>query len=250
MKILFTICGRKGSKGIANKNIMNFLDKPLALYTLSAIDLFLNKYKNLEADIVISSDSIDLLNIFINNKIRPVSIINRDGNLALDSTPKIIVIQNCLEIMEGRNSKNYDMIIDMDITSPLRRVEDIQNLVEQKKRGNWDVVFSVTNSRRNPFFNMVKKENGNYYRILDSNFTARQEAPEVFDMNASLYAYAPEFLHAGKSLFDGKCGIIKMEDTGVLDLDNSMDFELMEVIATYLYEKRDDFRIVKDNIII
>ena len=41
MNILFTICGRAGSKGIKNKNVREFLSKPLPLYTLSAIDLFL-----------------------------------------------------------------------------------------------------------------------------------------------------------------------------------------------------------------
>ena len=43
MKILFTICGRVGSKGIKNKNIKSFVGKQLPLYTLSAIDLFLKK---------------------------------------------------------------------------------------------------------------------------------------------------------------------------------------------------------------
>ena len=43
MNLLFTICGRAGSKGIKNKNIKNFLDKPLALYSLSVIDLYLKE---------------------------------------------------------------------------------------------------------------------------------------------------------------------------------------------------------------
>ena len=38
MKILFTICGRAGSKGIHNKNIKTFCEFPLPLYSLSALD--------------------------------------------------------------------------------------------------------------------------------------------------------------------------------------------------------------------
>ena len=43
MKILFTICGRAGSKGIKNKNIREFVGKPLPYYTISAIDLFFKR---------------------------------------------------------------------------------------------------------------------------------------------------------------------------------------------------------------
>ena len=56
-------------------------------------------------------------------------------------------------------------------------------------------------------------------------------------MNASLYAYSPEFLKSGKGVLDGYCECIEMYDTGVLDLDHENDFELMEVIAKYLFSK-------------
>ncbi len=61
MKILFTICGRKGSKGIKNKNISYFAGYPLLYYTLSAIDLFQKAHTEYEMDTVISSDSLELL---------------------------------------------------------------------------------------------------------------------------------------------------------------------------------------------
>jgi CMP-N,N'-diacetyllegionaminic acid synthase len=42
-------------------------------------------------------------------------------------------------------------------------------------------------------------------------------------------------------MFEGRCGIIEMMDTGILDLDREHDFELMEVVAQYLYESNSDF---------
>ena len=64
MRILFTICGRAGSKGIKNKNIRRFLDKPLPYYTISAIDLYLKKVcLNIEYDIVLNSDSPELIEL-------------------------------------------------------------------------------------------------------------------------------------------------------------------------------------------
>ena len=60
-------------------------------------------------------------------------------------------------------------------------------------------------------------------------------------MNASLYAYSPEFLKSGKNIFEGNCDIIKMFDTAVLDLDHENDFEMMQAIARYLFNTKPDF---------
>ena len=56
MSILFTVCGRAGSKGIKEKNVRPFLKYPLPYYTLSAIELFCAG-KDLDYDIVVSTDS-------------------------------------------------------------------------------------------------------------------------------------------------------------------------------------------------
>ncbi|MBE6498175.1 MAG: acylneuraminate cytidylyltransferase family protein [Methanobrevibacter sp.] len=246
MKLLFTICGRAGSKGIKNKNVKNFLDKPLALYSLSVIDLYLKK-SNYDADIVINTDSESLMEIFDNNSLRSVDIIERSADLAGDKVAKVDVIQNCLEVMEEKNG-NYDLIIDLDITSPLRTVKDLDDMIEKKLNTDYDLIFSVTDSRRNPYFNMVMETEHGYDRVIKSNFNTRQEAPVIYDMNASIYVYSREFLQRKVGLFDGKCGIHKMFDTGVLDLDHENDMFLMEVIAKYLFENNEEFAEVYNNI--
>lgn len=249
MKILFTVCGRAGSKGIKNKNCRNFLGKPLAYYTLSAISLYTKENPSLEYDVVLNTDSEKLIELVDQQKMVKVDIVHRKPELAGDSTPKVAVILDCLNEMEKRKKTAYDMVVDLDITSPLRTVEDIKNLIQRKQNAKCDVVFSVTEARRNPYFNMVKKTDNGYERVIPSNFNARQEAPEIFDMNASLYAYDPQFLKAQKSIFDGKCEVIKMMDTGVLDLDHENDFVLMEVIGKYLVGTNYNFRIIQENIL-
>ncbi len=248
MNMLFTICGRAGSKGIKNKNLKEFLSYPLAFYTVSAINLYKKKNPDVYCDIVLNTDSDELIKMFKERLNFQVDIIQRNSSLGLDNTPKVAVILNCLDIMKKRKLINYDMVIDLDITSPLRTATDVSNLIKRKLETNADVVFSVTDSRRNPYFNMVKETENGYERVIASNFNARQEAPKIFDMNASLYAYSPEFLESGKGIFEGKCDIIKMLDTAVLDLDHENDFELMQVIAEYLFEKYIDFKEIKDNI--
>ena len=241
MNVLFTICGRAGSKGIKNKNIRMFCGMPLPYYSLAVIDMLKQTDVNCEYDVVINSDSKELIEMMKNNPFGDVLVINREENLGGDAVPKIAVIQDCLLRTEKSTGKKYDVVIDLDITSPLRTVSDLYRLIKKHEETGADVTTSVADSRRNPYFNMLKKTEHGYKKVIESNYTARQQAPEMFDMNASLYAYRPEYLFTGKGVLDGYCECIKMYDTGILDLDHENDFELMEVIAQYLFKNNADF---------
>lgn len=248
MRVLFTICGRAGSKGIENKNIRDFVGKPLPYYTLSAIDLFLKRHEEIEYDIVVNSDSDVLLELLQDNSMRPVDLIEREPALAGDDVGKIEVINNCLNEMEKRKNVKYNIVVDLDITSPLRKIRDIEELLRVHLDKKPDVTTSVTPARRNPYFNQVMQAEKGVKKVIASNFTARQQAPTIYDMNASLYAYSPNYLNSGKGVLDGYCEVIEMYDTGILDLDHENDFELMEVIARYLFEEYHDFGEIRDNI--
>ncbi len=251
MNILFTICGRAGSKGIHNKNIRDFCGKPLVYYSLSAIDLYL---KSEEAgavdryDLVLSTDSPELIKLIEDNPFMKANVINRSENLSGDTVAKKDVIWDCLDRMEERMQTSYDVVVDLDITSPLRTVADVKNLIETHMKTGADITYSVTTSRRNPYFNQVVRTDKGFKKAIISEFTARQQAPEVYDMNASLYAYRPGHLKAGGDFNEGYFEAIVMYDTAVLDLDHENDFELMELIAGYLYDKKPEFAEVYKNI--
>jgi len=85
---------------------------------------------------------------------------------------------------------------------------------------------------------MVEEIDGEIKKVKESNFVARQQAPKVYDMNASIYCFRRDSLmHVlNNSPFDGACDIILMKDTAVLDIDSEEDFELMEVLAEYFFE--------------
>lgn len=237
MNVLFTVCGRAGSKGIKGKNFREFLGYPLLYYTFSAIDLFCNRNPKIQPDIALNTDSSDMVQLIRKTKLN-VQYIPRKENLSGEYVAKTAVIADTLREMTTTMEKSYHMVIDCDITAPLRTVSDIEKIVKKHEEGVWDVTFSVTDARKNPYFNMVKVDHtGRAELVIESSFTARQQAPVLYDMNASLYAYKPDFLLSENLLFHGKCSAVKMMDTAVLDLDSEMDFELMKVIGEYLYSK-------------
>ena len=132
MNILFTICGRAGSKGIKNKNLRMFCGKPLAYYSLSAIDLYLkNNEKPGNYTIVVNSDSDELLELMAANPMLKIETIRRREELCGDTVAKKDVILDCIDQMEERTGCRYDAVVDLDITSPLRTVEDVASLINK-----------------------------------------------------------------------------------------------------------------------
>ncbi len=244
MNILITICGRAGSKGVKNKNIRKFYGNELIKYTIAAAYLFKERNTQHKVDICANSDSKDLLEIVSKYDLE---CIQRPSELAQDSSPKVPVIRYSLEYMEKIKNIEYEYIIDLDITSPFRKIEDIQRALNKTiEESDYDVVFSVVPSRRNPYFNMVEEHNGVIKKVINASYTARQQAPNVYDMNASIYCYRRNSLLnvLNMSPFDGVFGITLMKDTAVLDIDSEEDFELMQVLAHYFLEN--DFKELLD----
>ena len=253
MNILFTLCGRAGSKGVKGKNARDFLGMPLVWYSMAGIDMYMNQVagKDNRIDVVLNTDSEDLIQLVAKVTDLDVTVLRRDASLGGDKVPKVAVILDCLLRAEKHFDVAYDVVVDLDITSPLRVVQDIKNAIERKKeRPDVDVVYSVTHARRNPYFNMVREDNGFFCKAVSSNFTTRQEAPVFYDMNASIYAYSPRALKEKEqsTFFNSNCDAVVMMDTGILDIDSEEDYNLMQVIAKYLFEEKDGFREVYEKI--
>lgn len=237
MKILFTVCGRAGSKGFKNKNLKEMQGIPLVFYTLAAIKEYISKHPEDEAVIALNTDSEPLVELIRNQNALNIQYVERKEELAGDIVPKVDVIRDTFLVCDNFD---IDLVIDLDITSPLRRVKDIENIITEYKNGDYDVVFSVVNARRSPYFNMVENKPDGYFRkICESKYTARQQAPKSYELNASIYAYNPEFLRGNieKTILDYNCGISVMPDYLVLDIDSEEDFEMMQYLHNYFYTK-------------
>lgn len=247
MNILFTICGRAGSKGFKNKNLKEMNGVPLVYYTLAAIKGYMDRHTDDAVEVAVNTDSEPLIDIIKRQKALPIRFVERKEELAGDIVPKVDVIKDtflaCADFCA-------DLVIDLDITSPMRRVVDIENIITEFNKGIYDLVFSVVEARRSPYFNMVEnKEDGYYRKICKSQYTARQQAPKSYEMNASIYAYAPAFLHGKieKTILDYNCGISVMPDYLVLDIDSEEDFQMMQYLHRYYCEQDSDLMFVHKN---
>lgn len=241
MNILFTICGRAGSKGFKNKNLKEMRGVPLVYYTVAVIKAYIDRNKDDNVMVSLNTDSEPLVELIKKQDSLDIEFVERKTELAGDIVPKVDVIKDTYQECKFKGFE-ADAIVDLDITSPMRRVEDIEAILSVYKTGKYDLVFSVVEARRSPYFNMVEiKQDGYYKKICYSNYTARQQAPKSYELNASIYAYSPQFLNEkiDKTILDYNCGISVMPDFLVLDIDSEEDFNMMQYLHEF-YCQNDD----------
>ena len=230
MKIIITICARGGSKGIPGKNIKAINGVPLIAYTIKLAVQFQKKYN---AIIALSTDDIEIKKTVESYGI--TTSYQRPIYLATDSAGKIDTIKDVLLYEESLSNNKFDYLLDLDITSPLRTFEDIEQalylLINRPEAHN---LFSVNPAARNPYFNMVEEKGDGFYSLVKTNTSGsvmtRQSAPKVFDMNASFYWYRRSYFELGiKTAITEKSMIYEMNHI-CFDLDHPVDFLFMEYL--------------------
>lgn len=246
MNILITICARKGSKRLPGKNIKEFHGKPLMQWTIDQALEFKEQFKGVsfenKIDIVISTD-IDLDKSFDYIGDHHIFEIGRPKNLCGDNVNKLNVIDDALNYVKNITEKNYDYIIDLDVTAPLRKPHDIFNAFElfvlNNKKNNSINLFSVVKARRIPWFNQIIKYRDNGISF-SSDFKFFKYPKYVYDLNASIYIYKPEFFAVPNSSPIRKDSMIyEMEEWQFCDIDCQTDWDVAEFLfAKYLLENK------------
>lgn len=230
-KILCTICARGGSKGVKNKNIRDLLGKPLIAYTIESA-----KKTGLFDHIVLSTDSDEIAQISL--KFGAEVIFKRPPDLATDTAAKLPVIRHAFVESQRFYSIEYDALVDLDATSPLRNVEDILGAWKVFSEGEYDNVITAMPSRRSPYFNLVEvNEKGRVFlsKQLANPIMRRQDSPKCFDMNASIYIWSKEALLNNDRIIDNNTGLFVMPENRSIDIDSELDFEFIE----FLMDKRE-----------
>ena len=227
MSRICTICARGGSKGVKNKNIRDFLGKPLIAHTIRQA-----RETGLFEVIAVSSDSRLILDIA---RLWGADVlVERPAELATDSAAKLPVIQHCVKTVEAKNGIHYDVVVDLDATSPLRSIGDVCGavaLLEQKKVSN---VITGAPARRSPYFNLVEVNADGIVHLskpLTKGIVRRQDAPLCYDMNASIYVWHRDALLKPTSIFNEDTKLYEMPEERSVDIDSELDFEWVSFLA-------------------
>ena len=232
MKIICSICARGGSEGVKNKNIKLMNGKPLIVWSIE--QAFQSKFID---KVIISTDSEAISKIASKAGADVPSL--RPENLSGNNVEKFLVMKHIFEVACKFYKKEFDYLIDLDCTNPLRDTLDIDQMLEyfHENRDLADMILTITEARKNPYFNLLERNPDGYLNVCikdKDNIIRRQDAPSVLEHVASIYIMKSEYLKNSNSLFDGKVLGYDIGQEKSFDIDNKFDWDLI----SYLLRKK------------
>ena len=224
-RILAVIPARAGSKRLPNKNILNFHGQPLIAYTIAAA----NKSDYIDT-VVVSSDSDQILNISNN---MGVCSHKRPNSLAEDTSTSIDVAIDVLD-----SFPNYDVLIWLQPTSPLRSYIQIDESLRLFTNKSAQSVISVCETTHSPFWVNTLTETGKLTNFFNANIAnIRSQDLKVFhQLNGAIYISDIQALRLKKAFLECDSYAYVMSKETSIDIDTALDFKIAEAIYTDLQD--------------
>jgi CMP-N,N'-diacetyllegionaminic acid synthase len=221
-KIIAIVPARQGSKGLAKKNIIDFLGKPLLAWSIEAA-----LQSNYVDRIIVSTDSTEIAGV--GEKFGADIPFIRPSYLSEDSSTSVDVICHAIEFMSEKLGENFDFVILLEPTSPLRTSEDV-DLALEKLIGSPDarslVSVGESESQHNKLqFNITESE---FISVEPSSkkfvHMRRQDLARSYFLDGSIYLSYIHTLFEFASFVHGKTLTLSLPKWKNIEIDDEYDY--------------------------
>ncbi len=221
-KIIGIIPARGGSKGIPRKNIKNIHGKPLIAWTIETA--LASEYLD---EVIVSTDSSEIKEVA--EKLGARVPFLRPDKLAEDTSTSMDVLLHALDYMKNKEGKEFDLLMMLEPTSPLREVKDIdssiESLVNHKSARSIAGVSFVEGA--SPDF-VVTLDNG--LMRSKSNFVVkrRQDIDDYYFYEGTIYASYVADLQERKNFYHQDALGYIVPKWKSFEIDDMVDFSIIE----------------------
>jgi N-acylneuraminate cytidylyltransferase len=233
MRAVAFIFARGGSKGLPGKNIRPFGGKPLICCSIQhALGI-----KRIER-IIVSTDSLEIAAVA--REFGAEVPFLRPAELAKDDSPEWLAWRHALTYIFETTGSFPEVMLSIPTTSPLRLPVDIENCLDEYEKGDVDMVISVTDAHRSPYFNMVKANGDGTVGLVNppqSAVARRQDAPLIYDITTVCYVAKPDFVMTHTSTFEGRVRAVHVPAERAIDIDTLLDFQIAESLLKMREDK-------------
>ena len=223
-KILAIIPARGGSKGIKGKNLKKIKNKSLIQIAAN----ILNGLKYIDFSII-SSDDEKIIKEAKKYKINFLE--KRPKSLSGDRIGDAPVLKNALKTAEDKIGVKFDIILMIQVTSPLRTKLDILKSIKLMVNKKLDAVWSISkvDKKFHPFKQLkINKNILSYHNNKGSKILARQQLSETYIRNGAVYVFSRNSI-LKMNLMPKKTGFI-ISNTKQLSIDSLEDLEAVRKI--------------------
>jgi CMP-N-acetylneuraminic acid synthetase len=229
MEVVAFIFARGGSKGLPGKNIRLLGGRPLIAWSIQhALEV-----KRISR-VIVSTDSLEIAEIA--REYGAEVPFMRPPELATDEAPEWLAWRHAIDYLDKSTGGMPEIIVSVPTTSPLRSSFDIERCLDEFQKNESDIVITVTEAHRSPYFNMVRNNpDGSVVLVntpLEKGISRRQDAPVVYDMTTVCYVASPDFIMNKDSIFEGCVKAVHVPPERAIDIDTLLDFQIAEILLS------------------
>lgn len=221
MNFLTIIPARSGSKGIKNKNFINFLGKKLIEYSI----IFAKQIKNNK--IIISSD-LEKAKILA-KKYKLISEYKRPKKISKDN---ILLEETLFHVIKWSINKkiNFDYILLLQPTSPMRKINEFKKILKILKTKKINTLCSVTKVQYHPA-EYVEKRGKKWFFLLNTKRGLRQNYNDnYYFIDGSFYIINKNYFLKNKKILSKNNFFFPLKTKYSIDIDNPIDLKIGEII--------------------
>ena len=224
MKILAIIPARGGSKRLPRKNILELCGKPLIQWTIDAV-LGCDEIDT----VMVSTDCYEIAKIAKNSGAEVPFL--RNAELSSDTASSADVVMDVISYYSLQD-KEFDAILLLQPTSPLRTKDDIFNAIKLYKNKLATSVVSVTECDHSPLWCNILTDDLNMDSFIDADIKKlrSQDLPIYYRINGAIYLVDIKDFCTNKSFMPKGTYSLIMSRENSIDIDNKLDFQYAELI--------------------
>ena len=217
---LAIIPARGGSKRLPRKNVLRLNGKPLVSWSIEAG--LKSKYID---KVIVTSDDDEILDLA---KEFSADIIRRPSDLASDTATTFMAIAHTI-----KNLEEYDYIVLLQPTSPLREEKHIDEAIVLLNKKNADAVISVCEMDHSPLWSNTLDDSLSMRGFLKEEVLNKrsQDLETFYRLNGSIYICKTEKLLEEKRFFlKENIYAYLMDRKSSIDIDEEIDFKIASVL--------------------
>ena len=214
---------RSGSKGVKNKNMVNFHGEKLANYTLKK----LLKIKEINRIFILTDSNVYKKKIIKNKKINLEYI--RPKNLSGDNANINNVFYNFL--LWSKNKFKLNKILFFQVTSPLISIEEIKKTILCINKKKLTSLMHVSEMLEPPN-ECINKVGKNWKFLVGNHVTNRQNFKKFYFITGSMYYFTKKFFLKNKKAYTPKSYAYKVDQINFVDIDTKFDLEIARRLKT------------------
>jgi CMP-N,N'-diacetyllegionaminic acid synthase len=222
-RLVAVIPARGGSKSVPGKNIRPLGGKPLLAWSIEVA----RQVSEIDRIIVSTDDA----QIALVARVHGTEAYARPPHLATDEALVIDALKDLLQTLRAEG-ETPEWVVLLEPTCPLRTADDVRGCLKLVVQGGYDSVATFKDAELNPH---------RAWRLIDGvpeafiagaiPWLPRQKLPKAYQLNGAVYVFRAGLLaQEAKSLLVGKAGAVLMPRDRSQDIDDSIDFTVVEAL--------------------